>query len=183
MQWANSKARYGAGPLALHWLTAVFVIAGWLLGQFGDVFPKGPARDFGLWTHMTLGQLVIVLLIARLAWRIADPPPSPEATRFGRPLHIAAKLSHFALYALLVVVPFVGIIVQLKRGHALPVLGLFDVSSPWPADRAVARNVLRAHEYLANALLLLASLHSVVAIFHHWVLGDRTLVRMLPGAT
>jgi cytochrome b561 len=29
--------------------------------------------------------------------------------------------------------------------------------------------------------LLLAGLHAVAAIFHHWMLGDRTLARMLPG--
>jgi cytochrome b561 len=41
MQLANSKLDYGALPQALHWLTAICVVAGWLLGQFGDAFPKG----------------------------------------------------------------------------------------------------------------------------------------------
>ena len=45
MQLANSQARYGAVPQALHWLTALFVICGFLLGQFGDALPKGPARE------------------------------------------------------------------------------------------------------------------------------------------
>ncbi len=36
MQWANSKTRYGAVPQIVHWLTAIFVICGFLLGQFGD---------------------------------------------------------------------------------------------------------------------------------------------------
>ena len=43
MQLMNSPARYGALPQALHWLTAIFVIAGWLLGQFIDAFPEGAA--------------------------------------------------------------------------------------------------------------------------------------------
>jgi len=29
-------------------------------------------------------------------------------------------------------------------------------------------------------LLLLASLHAAAALFHHFILKDRTLVRMLP---
>jgi cytochrome b561 len=132
---------------------------------------------------MTLGECVVLLLIARLAWRVGNPPPPAEPTRFGRVLEIAAKVTHFALYALLVIVPFVGVMVQLKRGNALPVLGLWNVSSPWPADRAIARNVLGAHEFLANALLILAGVHAAAALVHHYALRDRTLTRMLPGAT
>jgi cytochrome b561 len=179
MRLKNTTVRYGAVAQLLHWLTALFVVAGWLLGQFGDDLPKA-AHHAGLWAHMTLGEGVIVLLLARLAWRIADPPPPPEPTRFGRLLEIAAKCSHFALYALLVVVPLLGIIVQLKRGNALPVLGVWDVASPWPRDRAVARSVLGVHEFLADALLILAGIHAAAAIVHHRLLRDRTLTRMLP---
>ena len=180
MQLTNSKTRYGAGPLTLHWLTAIFVIAAWLLGEFHMTFPSGSLRSLVVRTHMTLGQCVVVFLIARLIWRIADPPPPLEPTRFGRSLKIAGTCGHFALYALLVAVPAVGIIVQLKRGNALPVFGLWDVASPWPKDRLAARAVLRMHHYLANALLILAGLHAAAALIHHYVLGDRTLARMLP---
>jgi len=183
MQLANSKTRYGAVPQILHWLTAIFVICGWLLGQFGDYLPKGNPRALGLFAHMTLGQCVIALLVARLAWRMANPPPPPEKTRFGWLLEMAAKLSHFTLYALLVVVPLLGIIVQLKRGNMLPIFGIWEVASPWPTDRALARSILRVHEYCADALLILAGVHAVAALTHHWVFRDRTLVRMLPGAT
>ena len=182
MQWMNSKMRYGLGPQALHWLTALCVVVAWPLGQFMEAIPKGAPRHFAFWTHMTLGQCVILLLVARLLWRFANTPPALEPTRFGRLSTIAAKLSHFLLYALLVIVPFAGIIVQLKRGHALPLLGLWDIASPWPADRAVARFVLSMHYYLADALLSLAGVHAVAALVHHYALRDRTLTRMLPGA-
>ena len=94
-------------------------------------------------------------------WRFADPPPPLEPTQFGRLLEIASRVSHWTLYALLVAVPFVGIVVNLKRGEALPIFGLWDFASPWPADRATARSALEAHELLANALLILAGIHAV----------------------
>jgi cytochrome b561 len=98
MQFANTTTRYGAVPQVLHWLTAIFVICGFLLGQFGDDLPKGGAREAGLFIHMTLGQGVVVLLVARLFWRVANPPPPPpEPTRLGRLVVWAAKLSHFSL--------------------------------------------------------------------------------------
>jgi cytochrome b561 len=182
MQFANSQTSYGAIARTLHWLTVLFVVVGWLLGTFMDDFPKSAHAPM-LFVHMTLGQCVIALLVFRLAWRIADPPPPPERTRFGRLLERGGKLSHYVLYALLLVVPCLGILVQLKRGNALPIFGVWDVVSPWPADRAVARNILKAHEYLANALIAFAGIHAAAALMHHWVLGDRTLVRMLPGSS
>jgi cytochrome b561 len=183
MQLTNSAARYGAIAQTLHWLTAIAVIVAWPLEQFRWAFPKGPPRDLALWTHMTLGQFVIVFLVARLVLRFVNPPPPPEPTTFGRLQEIASRISHYALYLLLIVVPCVGIVVQLKGGHPLPVLGAFDFASPWPADRATVRNVLFVHQWLANALLFLAGIHAIAALIHHYALRDRTLVRMLPGAT
>jgi cytochrome b561 len=90
-------------------------------------------------------------------------------------------LTHAALYALLLVVPILGLIVHLKRGHALPVFGFFEFSSPWPTDRPLARSILTVHYYLANTLIVLAGFHACAALVHHRLWRDRTLVRMLPG--
>lgn len=179
MQLTNSKLRYGALPQFMHWLTALCVIAAWLIGQFGDDLPK-PWHGPALTVHMTLGQTVAALLILRLIWRAMNPPPPLEATRFGRWTKFAARASHFTMYGLLLAVPFLGAITQLKRGHPLPVFGIWEWTSPWPADRATARTLLTVHFYLADLLLILAGGHAIAAIGHHWVLRDRTLARMLP---
>ena len=94
---------------------------------------------------------------------------------------MAAKLNHYALYALLIAVPIAGIVVQFKRGRPLPLFGLEDIVSPWVLDRAFARTMLRVHEYLADTLLILAGIHAAAALIHHYLWRDRTLTRMLPG--
>jgi cytochrome b561 len=66
MQLVNTETRYGALPQALHWLTVICVVAGWLLGQSMDDFPKGVARASAFSTHIVLGEFVIILLVARL---------------------------------------------------------------------------------------------------------------------
>jgi cytochrome b561 len=182
IQLANSKTRYGAVPQAVHWLTAIFVVCGFLLGQFGDVLAKGAPREFGLLVHMTLGQGVAALLVIRFAWRMVNPPPPPEATPLGKLVEIVAKLSHFTLYGLLLVVPILGMVVQLKRGNTLPIFGIWHLPSPWPVDRNLARSILSVHGTLADALLILAGIHASAALVHHWIWRDRTLSRMLPGA-
>jgi cytochrome b561 len=180
MQLANSKTRYGAGPQLIHWLTALFVICGWSIGQFGQYL--GAYDRIGFFVHITLGECVIALLILRLFWRAANPPPPVEPTPLGFLVKAAAHLTHAALYTLLLVVPILGIIVHLKRGHALPIFGFFEFSSPWPTDRPLARSILTVHYYLANTLIVLAGFHACAALVHHWLWRDRTLVRMLPGA-
>ena len=182
MQLVNSTTRYGAIAQTLHWLTALFVVVGWLLGQFGDDLPKG-AHAAGLFVHMTLGLSVLAFLLLRVVWRRLTPPPPAEATRYGRLVHVAANVSHAALYVLLVAVPAAGITLQFARGHAVPLFGLWAIPSPWVADRAFAHKVGEAHELLADALLILAAFHMVAALWHHWVLRDRTLMRMLPRAS
>jgi cytochrome b561 len=187
MQILNSPTRYGAVALTLHWLAVLLVILAWGLGVSDDLLPKGPARAAGLYIHMTAGLLVIVLTIVRLLWRTVDPSPPAEKTGFGDWsfagwIGLGAKLAHLGLYVLLVAAPLVGIAVLFARGNALPVFGLFDIASPWPADRAFTRSLKGIHELLAHGLLALAGLHAAAALLHHWVFADRTLIRMLPGS-
>ncbi len=180
MQYRNSRDRYGAIPQALHWTTVVLVLLAWLLGQFGDDLPTRAAEATGLFIHMSAGLLVLALLVLRLLWRVGDASPAAEPTAFGVWLDRAADLAHWALYALLIAVPVSGIVLQFARGYALPLFGMSEIASPWAADRAFSRSVREVHEVLANALVILAAVHAAAALFHHWVLRDRTLVRMLP---
>jgi cytochrome b561 len=177
----NSPERYGAIPKTFHWFTVVLVIAAWLLGHFIDDLPKA-LHPAGLVTHIAIGTTIFLLLIMRLSWRFIDPPPPPEKTALGLIAEIGAQSAHYALYALLVVIPILGVLVQFARGNALPIFELFEIPSPWLRDRALAGSLLEIHEWLANALIVIASLHGAAALTHHFVLGDRTLRRMLPGA-
>ena len=184
MRLYNSARSYGAVPQALHWLTVFLVALAWALGTFNDVLPKGRPRDFGLFVHISAGLAILALLVARVGWRLVDPAPPPEATEFGawtgKWLDPAARVAHYGLYVLLVAVPVVGIVLHFARGDALPLFGLAEIPSPWLKDRAFARSVKEVHEVLAHALVILATMHAVAALIHHWIFRDRTLVRMLP---
>lgn len=181
MQIFNTQQRYGAVVQVLHWATAVLVIAAWLLGNFGDDLPKGAARSAGLFVHISAGLAVLAIVAARFLWRLIDPPPPPVATPLGSWLDRAGRFAHLVLYVLLVAVPVVGVVTQFARGQPLPLFGLGEIASPWPADRAFAHSVKEVHELLANVLLAIAGIHAAAALGHHWILRDRTLRRMVPG--
>jgi cytochrome b561 len=182
MRLRNSVDGYGAIPQGLHWATAVLVVLAWTLGILGDELPKGAARATGLAVHISAGLAVLVILVARLLWRVADPPPPAEATVFGPWLDHVSRFAHYALYGLLVAVSVAGIVVQFARGDALPLFGFSEIPSPWMANRSFARSVKEVHEVLANGLMVLALIHAAAALAHHWFFRDRTLVRMLPGS-
>lgn len=180
MRLRNSAEGYGAVSQMIHWITVALVILAWFLGQFDDIFPKGAARAASLFVHISAGLAVIGILVLRLLWRLADSPPPIEQTILGAWLDRSGRLAHYILYALLVAVPVSGIVLQFAEGDSLPLFGLTEIASPWARDRAFAHSVKEIHEVTANALVILAAFHAAAALVHHWVLRDRTLVRMLP---
>ena len=184
MQLANPINRYGVVPRFLHWMSVILVVVAWTLGTFGDDLPKGAARETGLFVHISAGLVILIALVTRLAWRVAEPPPPPEPNEFSRWLGAfadpAARLAHYTLYVLLIAVPIAGIVAQFARGNALPLFGIGEIPSPWIRDRAFAHNVTEIHEILANALVIVACFHAAAALVHHFVFRDDTLVRMLP---
>ncbi|MFO1079961.1 MAG: cytochrome b [Reyranellaceae bacterium] len=176
----TGTAGYGAIARALHWASALCVVAAWLLGVLGDDLPRA-MRPGGLFVHMSLGLAVLALALGRIGWRFVKPPPAPLPTTLGAWTEDVATAAHWALYAFLIAVPIAGIMLQFARGGAVPVFGLFEIASPWPRDRAFARSVKEVHELMAHVTLLVAALHAGAALFHHYVLKDATLRRMLPG--
>jgi cytochrome b561 len=170
---------YGTTAKVLHWVAALCVVAAWLLGHFIDDFPKAIAPG-ALFSHMSLGLTILALLIVRIGWRIGHPPPPLLSSAFSPWTQWAATLVHWLLCALMLALPVSGIVMQFARGRALPIFGLFQIASPWARDRALQSSVHELHALLANSLLILAALHAVAALFHHYVLKDATLLRMLP---
>ena len=180
MALRNDSRRYGSIGMLLHWLAALCVVCAWTLGLTVDDFPKS-WEGAVVFTHISFGLTVLTLLLVRLGWRMASPPPPPLATPFDPWLGIAALSVHVLIYALLLMVPVAGIVLQFARGQSLPLFGLFEIASPLARDRTLAGSVRNVHELLAHALLILASLHALAALVHHYVLKDDTLRRMLPG--
>ena len=181
---SEQSEEYGPIPKLLHWVTVVLVALVWTLGTFGDELSEGAARDAGLLAHIWIGLAILVIAAVRVPWRIANPPPKVVPTKFGRWLlewtDPMSRITHYVLYALLIAVPVLGIALQFARGHSPPLFWLFEIPSPWPADKGYARSLKEVHEVLADLLVILALFHMTAALLHHWVFGDSTLKRMLP---
>jgi cytochrome b561 len=174
----DDGSTYDNVAIALHWATAFLVLANFLLAEVWDYFAK-PTAHFLQGTHMSFGILLAAVIIARLIWR--QMPGHQMSSLEAGWVRIASKAMHYALYLLLVVEVGLGFFVQWVRGKALVFFGL-GIPSPFSAlPRPVRHQVTEVHDWIAWAIVIIALLHALSALYHHYVLKDRVLARMLPG--
>lgn len=173
---APGPLKHDSRTIRLHWWTAALVAALWIIAQLIDDFPRGLPRVSARSTHIVLGIVLVAVVARRIAWRarqgrrLAVPGP--------RWMAVAAGAAHHLLYAGLVVVLLLGIANAWARGDNL--FGLFAIPKLLPAHAQLKPTIESLHKVLANALVIVAALHALAALFHHFRLKDDVLRRMLP---
>ncbi|HEX4024668.1 MAG TPA: cytochrome b [Steroidobacteraceae bacterium] len=166
-------ARYSRLMMALHWATAVLVVAAYLLSEGGPRVRTHPPL-----LHFACGLAVLLLLVPRLIARaLGAVPPLPQYD--SRWLTIAARASHTLLYLLLLAVPLMGWYVASRLGVPAWLFGL--TLPPLTAAVAGPAGILaKLHQVGGNLILILAGVHALAALWHHFGLRDHTLRRMTP---
>jgi len=170
-------ARYDNVAIALHWSIALLVVTAFGLGMTVDDFPKAWGTTV-VNIHALLGLAVLALTFVRIAWRMGHRPP---AMTDAGPLAKLVKPAHFLLYCLMIAVPLIGMPTLFYRGRGLD-LGLFAVPAFLPRVPEIFHPLTEIHELFAYALVSLAAGHVVAAIYHHLMLRDRLLLRMMPAS-
>lgn len=174
--------RYDCVSIFLHWLIGIGVILVGLAEMLrGELFARGSApREILKALHEPVGLVVLVLIVARIAWRIAHKPPAMPADM--KPWEVsAAKLTHLALYTLMIIVPVLGLAATAARGRAID-FGFVQIAVPFAVwtDRASRKLITGVHEFASHLMLAIVLLHAAAAIWHHAVRRDDVLTRMLP---
>lgn len=171
---------YSPTQKALHWALFVLVLGIYGLTYGDDLFQRGdPNRALFWWLHISFGLLLAALVVWRVGLRLARGAPDLPAETAALE-RVFAKASHLALYALLIAIPVLGIVLTWFRGDALTFFGLFTVPAPFSPDRDMARTIRELHSLCANGILILAGLHALAALWHHFIRKDDVLERMLP---
>lgn len=172
---AVPPAGYDRWSIYLHWMTAILVALLWGVAEVIDLFPRGEPKIAMRSVHISLGVLLMAVVLMRLIWRSRPGKRLPPA-HTGLWSH-AARISHAALYAALIAVVVLGISNTWARGDSI--FSLFSVPRLLPDHPSLKPAVGRLHKIGANALLILALVHALAALFHHYVLRDTVLQRML----
>lgn len=176
-----SPTTYNPFQKSLHWAIFLLFIGLYGLTHLAHYFPKGdPARGFVWGIHISFGLVLLVLVFLRVVWRLIYGAPGLPA---GTPPvgALAAKLAHLALYVLMVVIPIVGVLIVWLKGNDLSFFGLFSIPSPVGIDKKFGHTIEEVHEFFANFILVLVSVHALAAVWHHYIKKDDVLTRMMPG--
>ena len=190
MQGEAARTRYTGVAMLLHWTIAALILANLILVWCVDKWPQSWTRPV-IDTHKSIGLTVLGLVLLRLLWRAAHPPP-PLPKGYPHWERSAAHLAHVGLYGLILAIPLSGWMHDSAwKGGAAHPLKLFWLV-PWfriapiadldPAAKERFHDVFFAiHKWLAYGLYGLFALHVAGALKHQWIDREPELQRMLPG--
>ncbi|MEJ2308479.1 MAG: cytochrome b [Gammaproteobacteria bacterium] len=188
----NTADNYGTIAKWLHWLTALLFLGSYISVYYRHWFTetKTPENWTALQLHLSIGVTIGVIVFLRILWRISNRPPDPEPG--NRLEHLAAKLGHYALYAIMIIMPVTG---YLGTGVATEYFFLFAIPSfketalfeAWSASGMTFEEFEEPVDFIHKDILgawlvwLLILGHVLAALYHHLIRGDRTLRRMTSG--
>ncbi len=180
MTLKNTADRWGAVSQAFHWLIVLLIVGLAIVGLTMGELPKTPKYFWVYTLHKSTGITVLALVLLRLAWRLyaGAPHPVPGTPTWQQRI---AKLTHWALYGLILLMPLSGWLYDSASGlRPFKYFGLFNVPKLAGPDEALRDAAHATHEWGFWVLLALVLVHAGAAFHHHLFKNDATLARMLP---
>ena len=163
----------------LHWLT-LFLVATIFVLAFSIDFASSKEEAVALiQLHRSFGITVWVVTLGRLVWRQFAQFPNWPAD-MPQAMRLAAQWSEYALYALLLTQPILGLLQTNAHGDRVNLFLLGQLPALIGQDRPLAKQLLAAHKTVGLLLLGLIALHALAALYHHFWRRDDTLRAMLP---
>lgn len=178
----STAETYSTGARHFHWWTVALIAIQLPLGIFMVDYgartnfapPTGQMYD----AHKLIGMLILLFVLARLAYRFLHGAPGDEPT-LEPWQRIVSHITHWTIYALLLVVPITGWLATSAYGPFQP----FGIPLPrlLSENQVLAERIYGAHKAAAIMLALLVAMHVGAALFHYLIRKDGVLNRMWPG--
>jgi cytochrome b561 len=176
----GDRQRFTASQRLLHWLMAACILAMLFIGvgMVSTVMPKYLAL---ISIHKSLGIAILLLALIRLGLRLTYGAPRLPAD-LPEPMKLAAHLSHYAFYVLMIGMPLIGWAMLSASAYPVVLLGGVHLPAILPQSDSLRTLLWNAHFYLAFAFFALILLHVAAALFHALVRRDGVFEAMAPAA-
>ncbi|MEO1304944.1 MAG: cytochrome b/b6 domain-containing protein [Pseudomonadota bacterium] len=180
--------RYSSVAITLHWVMAIALVGMILGGWYMTDLPDGAPGQYALYQlHKSIGITVLLLTVARVIWRLMNPPP-PLPDDMKTLEKTASHLVHIGFYAMMIALPLTGWLyssVSVKLDVPTVLYGVLG----WPdvpfveglKTESSAGAVNFAHSNLVWVTLALLALHVAGAIKHEFGPEGGVFERMAPG--
>lgn len=169
--------RYTRTAIIVHWVLALLLLGQIGFGWFLEGIPRGtPERSIYVNLHKSTGILLGLLILFRLYWRIRhDPPPFPKTMPPWE--QTLARLSHFGLYACMLIMPLSGYIASNFSKWGVNFFNTFKWP-PWGFESdAIYAFFNTTHVITSFVFVALIALH-IVGVLRHLFRRDGVFDRM-----
>jgi len=177
MQLLNSRNHYGLVAVLLHWGMAVLILGLFFLGEYMvdlDYYDAWYQSAPNL--HRSIGIIVGLFLIFRLAWRLSNLRPASTAPRWEQ---LIAMWIQRIFYVLILLIVISGYLITTADGQAVSVFNWFDIPAVFDSYDNQEDIAGEIHEWLSHIFIILFVLHASAALKHHFINRDSTLLHML----
>jgi cytochrome b561 len=181
---AHPDGQYSTAAKWFHWITLVLMAITLPVGFVIKYIANEPLATKMVFyaVHESAGLTILFVTVARLVWRIMNPPP-PLPEHIPAPMRLAATTVHWLLYAALIVQPVLGFTMTNAFGFpmqgATAYLGLIDIPAVMAENRSLAETLKTLHTWVGYSIAGLLVAHIAGAVYHHAFRRDGTLMRML----
>ena len=165
----------------LHWVMAVCILAMLFVGV-GMVSTIAPEYLTLVNIHKPLGILILILALIRLVVRLRYGAP-PLPLDLPEPMKLAAYLSHYALYALMIAMPLIGWAMLSAAEYPVVIWPGVWLPPILPLDPGLHSLLWNAHFYLAFLFFALILMHLAAGLFHALIRRDGVFDAMGPRLT
>jgi cytochrome b561 len=166
----SPSTTFSPAQRALHWLMAAMILAMLFIG-IGMVSTVSPRYKILVDIHKPLGAFILMLAVGRLLlrWRRGAPPLPVDLPVYQI---IAAKASHWLLYALMLALPLVGWSMLSAGGYPIVLWPGMNLPALLAPDDRLYAALRSAHTYLALLLFATVLIHLAAALYHALVRHD-----------
>lgn len=178
MSLTNTRVAYGWVAIALHWISAVGVVALYLLGEQMEEAPDRAAKLVAQNLHVSVGVLLFTFLAARLLWSFSQT--HPESLERNRWLRMAGVAVHLLFLLMILLLLVTGPMAVWSAARPVQVFDLFAIPSPFSARIDWLHEAAEwVHGAASKLFWPLIVLHVGGALKHLVIDHDATLRRML----
>jgi cytochrome b561 len=171
-----STIEYNGIAKILHWVIAALIILQVVLAKLAEESSNEVQELALLVNHRSVGITVLCLAFVRLAWRFFSPPPPPVVMPEWQ--RIASQVAHWAMYALIFLVPLSGWLMSSADGVAIEWFGVIPIPDLVAANGQLEELFEETHEILAKILIVVALLHIAAGLKHGLVDKDESVRRI-----
>jgi cytochrome b561 len=172
------SAHYTRTAISLHWLIALLIFIAFPLGIYMHDLPLSPDKLRLYSYHKWIGVTVFLLAVIRIYWRASHQPPALPDSMPGWE-KFAAHATHYALYALIIVIPLSGWLMSSAKGFQTVWFGVLPLPDLVDKNKELGDLLQQAHMLLNFALFGLLLGHVGAALKHHFIQHDDILARMV----